>query len=259
MRLMRTDAPQPLDDDFDALCKAVGADDVYRELCREQDCFRARLTPKPLRCGIEMPTWSSYSGCLVSDEGELARYVNAYDILADHFKVCKLTQTIGGGIIHRDLRALVDLHDQMCKVSSDLPMESLHASETNGPTWMSVLAFHVAYRGEIVDGVFKSKCETPSDIWAVLSDDVRQALNDLDTPGACKRVQIDHQRYQDLCKKWDPEWRAYCDLRNAAVHARYQMDKAERAAERAELGLPPTSERPDNLDFFQTLAWESAQ
>src|SRR2546423_6277310 len=31
---------------------AVGADPLYRKLCNTQKCFRARLTPKPWRCGI---------------------------------------------------------------------------------------------------------------------------------------------------------------------------------------------------------------
>ncbi len=57
-RLMATDpAPEAVDEKFDAVCTAVGADPLYQELCHIQACFRARLTPKPERCGIEQPKY----------------------------------------------------------------------------------------------------------------------------------------------------------------------------------------------------------
>lgn len=36
----------------DGVFDALGADPLYRPLCKAQKCFRARLTPKPWRCGI---------------------------------------------------------------------------------------------------------------------------------------------------------------------------------------------------------------
>lgn len=36
----------------DDVFEALGADPLYRKLCRTQKCFRARLTPKPWRIGI---------------------------------------------------------------------------------------------------------------------------------------------------------------------------------------------------------------
>ncbi len=110
LRLMRTDAPQPLEDDFDAFCIAVGADDLYRQLCHEQKAFRARLTPKPGRCGIEMPCWNPYdpdgtelSGWSTDDRLRLPIYLSAYDILAQQYKVCELLDALGSGAIHPDL------------------------------------------------------------------------------------------------------------------------------------------------------------
>jgi hypothetical protein len=32
--------------------EALGSDPLYRKLCNSQNCFRARLTPKPWRCGL---------------------------------------------------------------------------------------------------------------------------------------------------------------------------------------------------------------
>lgn len=36
----------------DGVFDALGADPLYRQLCLTQKCFRARLSPKPWRCGI---------------------------------------------------------------------------------------------------------------------------------------------------------------------------------------------------------------
>ena len=36
----------------DGVFDALGADPLYRQLCKTQKCYRARLTPKPWRCGI---------------------------------------------------------------------------------------------------------------------------------------------------------------------------------------------------------------
>lgn len=39
----------------DSLLKELGSDKLYVSLCRSQDCYRARLTPKPWRCGSTRP------------------------------------------------------------------------------------------------------------------------------------------------------------------------------------------------------------
>ena len=56
LRLLATHA---LFDAADPVCEsafeAVGADPLYRKLCQTQKCFRARLTPKPWRCGVPNP------------------------------------------------------------------------------------------------------------------------------------------------------------------------------------------------------------
>ena len=43
----------------DGVFEALGADPLYRKLCQAQQCFRARLTPKPWRCGWrdKPPRW----------------------------------------------------------------------------------------------------------------------------------------------------------------------------------------------------------
>src|SRR5690606_8392641 len=39
----------PADPAVQAMCRAMNCDALYVKLCLKQDCFRARLTPKPSR------------------------------------------------------------------------------------------------------------------------------------------------------------------------------------------------------------------
>jgi hypothetical protein len=53
LRLLATQALVDADSEMaDGVFEALGADPLYRKLCQTQKCFRARLTPKPWRCGI---------------------------------------------------------------------------------------------------------------------------------------------------------------------------------------------------------------
>src|SRR5258708_893987 len=56
---LRLLATHRLFDPADPICQATfnatGADPLYRKLCQTQQCFRARLTPKPWRCSLPDP------------------------------------------------------------------------------------------------------------------------------------------------------------------------------------------------------------
>ena len=53
LRLMAVQGLVEADSDVaEGVFEALGADPLYRKLCKAQKCFRARLTPKPWRCGL---------------------------------------------------------------------------------------------------------------------------------------------------------------------------------------------------------------
>src|SRR5262245_50534188 len=53
LRLLATQGPvEAASRTTDEVFQALGADPLYRSLCKSQKCFRARLTPKPWRCGV---------------------------------------------------------------------------------------------------------------------------------------------------------------------------------------------------------------
>ncbi len=199
MRFLRTDAPQPLDGTYDAVCAAVGDhDDLYRKLCHEQHAFRMRISPKPQRCGIEMPSWNPYDdgdGWSSSDPDHtlVPLYTAAYETVAGSFKVCELVETVGSGVVHPDLQPVIAYHDEHCKVTTKLKMEPLHRMETDGPTSMDGLAFNKVFRA---DGFAHPL------IWSVLSDDVRSGLKRLEVDTVREAVLEEHRRQRKLFRKW---------------------------------------------------------
>ena len=121
-RLLATDRLYtPGSGDSEALMRQVGADPAFIQLCRIQDSFRARLTPKPWRIGKPAPP-----GDFPRKDGELQRafeqWLLEYDRAAGSKATCQFVETIGGGSIHPDLAHIVQLHDDRTKATSSLPL-----------------------------------------------------------------------------------------------------------------------------------------
>ena len=81
------------------------ADRLYVSLCASQQCYRARLTPKPWRIGMRR-----YSGD--------ASWVGDYDSRRRDYAVCRLVCAKG---IRMDSPAIA-LHDEKTLRESDLPL-----------------------------------------------------------------------------------------------------------------------------------------
>jgi hypothetical protein len=82
------------------------------KLCRGQGCFRARLTPKPWRCGIGKPP-SRYPWETVQAERVYREWEETYDRAAAGYTVCRLVREIGERALHPDIAPIVALHDRM--------------------------------------------------------------------------------------------------------------------------------------------------
>lgn len=122
LRLLATHATfDPADPFVREAFRQLQADPLYARLCVSQACFRARLTPKPWRVGLrgEPPRWPWAEA---ATEQVFAAWERAYRQAAQAHATCTLVRTIGTTEIHPDLRALVVLHDEACKVGSGLPL-----------------------------------------------------------------------------------------------------------------------------------------
>ena len=89
------------------LFTALKADPVYVSLCQKQECFRARLTPKPWRVGMVTKYYQ-----LEPDEQHAWRY--RYEVQAENYGVCEYVTSLGNPHITNDsVNAIIEVHDRL--------------------------------------------------------------------------------------------------------------------------------------------------
>jgi hypothetical protein len=105
----------------EAVFATMGADPLYRLLCRSQCCFRARLTPKHWRCGVpDRPARWPFEDAAA--EARFQEWEARYRAACEGHATCDLIQVSGGPEIDPALRPLIELHDQLAGVGSGLPL-----------------------------------------------------------------------------------------------------------------------------------------
>ena len=99
----------------------LGADPLYRRLCRAQKCFRARLTPKPWRVKMKNPParWPFESQAHAS---RFETWQNKYDSAIQNFAVCALITTLNTEDVHPEVAPLLAIHDRWTKVGAEAPL-----------------------------------------------------------------------------------------------------------------------------------------
>jgi hypothetical protein len=99
----------------------LGADPIYRELCRAHGTFRARLTPKPWRLpGVRAPRerWPYPDG---NSERRFQRWLARYEAAARGYAVCRLLEAHGPAPSASD-EPIMRLHDERTGVHTSLPL-----------------------------------------------------------------------------------------------------------------------------------------
>lgn len=97
------------------------ADPLYTKLCKVQRCFRARLTPKPWRCGYaalgETWPWSSEKA-----EQAFKTWEQTYKQKSSKYSSCILLATVGNKTLHPLVSPIVSVHDEIAGVGSGLKL-----------------------------------------------------------------------------------------------------------------------------------------
>ena len=93
------------------LMNAVGADADFVRLCGIQNSFRARLTPKPWRCGMPQPP-SSFPRRLPDDQRRFAAWLAQYERASRDRATCQYLEDIGPSDRHPRLAPIVEFHDR---------------------------------------------------------------------------------------------------------------------------------------------------
>ena len=96
-------------------------DRAYAKLCEVQQSFRARLTPKPWRCGCERPP-SRFPFHDESDQIKYNEWLADYDHAAATHSTCALVEEVGWGRVGSEIAPLLALHDRIARVDSGLPL-----------------------------------------------------------------------------------------------------------------------------------------
>ena len=98
------------------LFSALQVDPIYARLCQQQQCFRARVTAKPWRIGIngaspQVRRWPVADG----HRAQRADWNQHYDSTATSSSACQFVAQLGEQRVDAAVQALVDWHDQSCR------------------------------------------------------------------------------------------------------------------------------------------------
>lgn len=114
----------PSDPQVGEFFDAVGVDPLYRAMCLNQQCFRARLTPKPWRIGIAAHMKPRPGVWPVTPERrpERDRWIANYEAASRGYAACRFLEAVGTGAVHIDIEPVRRLHDDASQALQDLPI-----------------------------------------------------------------------------------------------------------------------------------------
>lgn len=108
----------PASADTLALLERFGCDPLYIKLCKSQECFRARLTPKFWRCDAPRPPsrfpWSDSVA-----ESKYRDWERSYHKQAEAFTTCVFVGEVGNTTVCDAVHPIVALHDRFACTGSE--------------------------------------------------------------------------------------------------------------------------------------------
>ncbi|GAA6138055.1 hypothetical protein NBRC116583_18020 [Arenicella sp. 4NH20-0111] len=111
----------PQGEDAKRLFSNLMADKLYVQMCLNQNCFRARVSPKPWRINIKRMgprpgTWP------IKEDRMFARqlWVNAYQNASKGYASCVFDSSHGSDIVHPKAKLVMELHDEYSRSDTEL-------------------------------------------------------------------------------------------------------------------------------------------
>lgn len=114
----------PREADVTTAFDALGVDPTYARMCSNQNCFRARLTPKPWRLGLPRLR-PPYAAAWRLEHAELPgrrEWIAEYGRASEGHAACRFVETLGSGRVDAGAEHVQQLHDLMCQAERDLPL-----------------------------------------------------------------------------------------------------------------------------------------
>jgi hypothetical protein len=121
-RVLATDLLlDPAGDESRQLLEGFGADPFFVRLCAVQESFRARLTPKPWRCGCPLPP-GAFPREEPNVQAAFAPWLERYEQASQRHATCRYLESVGGDRQLPGIRRIVAEHDRTTRADSDLPL-----------------------------------------------------------------------------------------------------------------------------------------
>jgi hypothetical protein len=122
LRLLFTDREyEPNSAETEEILAGLKADPLYVKLTRKQECFRARLTAKPWRCGMTRPP-CRYPWLDDQAEASYRKWEAAYSERDAEYRTCKFLIAFGGVADSPAITTIVGLHDRMTRIEEVAPL-----------------------------------------------------------------------------------------------------------------------------------------
>lgn len=97
----------------------LGADPLYARLCLAQESFRARLTPKPWRCGCAANT-TRWPRQTPETQERFERWRQGYTSRQAQFATCRYLGSYGSGRVIPDAETIIEIHDKLTRSAEPL-------------------------------------------------------------------------------------------------------------------------------------------
>ncbi|KZN43274.1 hypothetical protein N474_22910 [Pseudoalteromonas luteoviolacea CPMOR-2] len=95
------------------LMRTLGVDQIYIGLSKKQNCYRARLTPKPYRMKHKAIKIRSPLDC---ETIQYKDWKSSYETAAERYSVVKLVKTLGTDF---EKDSVIKLHDSVCNLQAN--------------------------------------------------------------------------------------------------------------------------------------------
>ncbi|MDD2942402.1 MAG: hypothetical protein PHC51_05470 [bacterium] len=114
----------PADTEVELCFRYFGVDPIYARMCRNQQCFRARVTPKPWRINMSGHIKPRPGVWPVRPESLPGRklWIADYEHKSGSFAACRFIGTVGNGPLHHTALSVQNLHDELSRAHSTLPI-----------------------------------------------------------------------------------------------------------------------------------------
>lgn len=122
--LIMNDTFSPTSEETVQLLKSLNSDSVYIQMCKNQKCFRARISPKPWRIGVERlkprpGIWPIKPEKLAERE----RWVRSYEHRSRNIASCHFVMSLGSDDVHQKAERVQQIHDEKClAMKTNLPL-----------------------------------------------------------------------------------------------------------------------------------------